>query len=228
MRKSGGRLTQFRVVPSDLEDQILGPFADLAGPDAELHLRQVPELMYQLEIPHCFTKDIETGIDFYYANLHGRPVDVSDHRHHITAQLVRHFTITTLTDDDLVDIVDIDKLIARVGKLLKFRDNYDTIVDAWRLFVGAATADDLDNQTLLGYQLALPDLKAIKGTLGLDDGVELGDSFLIDMLGCCQTDVKGDITNYSFDRIKRGSSVGIKDFAEILGNLGEFDERLTN
>lgn len=146
--------------------------------------------------------------------------------------MILAYTITASTNDinevNIIDIVDIDKLIRNANKLVKFRNAYTHIYGSWKLFVDAATTlTDSSELTVTNYQLTLPDLKKIKSFLNLDEtsngNVSLGDSFLIDMLSCCTTTQHGDIINYDYNKPKKGSYITIKDFAEILGNLGELD-----
>lgn len=220
-RLRSGRLEKFKSVSSQTEDEILDAYGELTVENPDFYLHQVPELFHLLKIPECFTEDIIQAISFYYDFMQrGFELNESNHKQHITLQLLRHLTITNANDipNNIMDIVDIDKLIRFTNRLIKFRDNYKHIYSSWRLFVDA---EEL-KLSIEKYRLTLPGLQNIKTSLGLDEQ-ELGDSFLIDMLGCCSTDSNGDIMNYDFEKLKQGSSVSIKDFAEILGNLGEYD-----
>lgn len=224
-RQKSARLEVFNSVTSEIEDQILDAYGELTVENPDLYLHQVPELFHQLKIPECFTDDITQAIGFYYEVMQkkGFEVDEKSHKQHITIQLLRHFTITNASDfpNNIIDIVDIDKLIRGTNRLVKFRDNYSHIYSSWMLFIDATDMKD-KHQDPVGQRLTLPALRTIKTTLGLDEQ-ELCDSFLIDMLGCCSTDIGGEIMNYDFEKLKLGTSVSIKDFAEILGNLGEYD-----
>lgn len=228
-QRSSGKLKDFPEVFPDISDEILDAYSDLTIDNPDFFLHQIPELFSILKIPECFTDDIITAVNYYYGHMaDGFELNLQNHKQFITLQLLRHFTITNATDDpsNIIDIIDIDKVIRSTNKLVKFRNSFRDIYTSWKLFINSSNPEqEFDESTIVNYQLTLPDLKKIKTALDLDtDGKHaLGDSFLIDMLGCCSTDSNGDIFNYDFKKIKNGSSVSIKDFAEILGNLGEFD-----
>lgn len=224
-KQKSARLETFNSVTNEIEDEILDAYGKLTVENPDLYLRQVPELFHQLKIPECFTDDITEVIGYYYEVMQKENfiVDYKNHKQYITLQLLRHFTITNASDfpNNIIDIIDIDKLIRCTNRLVKFRDNYNHIYKSWMLFINASNMKD-KHQDPVGQRLTLPALQSIKTSLGLDEQ-ELGDSFLIDMLGCCSTDTDGEIVNYDFEKLKLGTSVSIKDFAEILGNLGEYD-----
>lgn len=226
-----GKSELFNSINPEYEDEILEAYGSFTIENPDLNLVKLPELFSVLQIPSCFCQDINLCIDYYYEHMQDiEQFDSTNHKQYITMQLIKNVTISSNIDDvsTILDIVDIDKLIKITDKLLKFRDFYQTIYESWKLFINASRLDsELNEQSILSYKLTLPDLKNIKTSLNLDHEsngkYSLGDSFLIDMLGCCSTDPNGNMSNYDFYKIKSGSSVTIKDFAEILGNLGEFD-----
>lgn len=219
-RKHRDIATSFKQIDPGGEDEVLEAFSDIldALGEEDLHLHHLPQLYQKLKVPSCFVADIVDCIEYYYdvaPIVALGPARLSD-RSAVVLEMARLLTVST---DEIIDVVDIDKLIRHTDKLLKFRNHYSHIYESWELFVGAAQPDPaLSKQAILAYKLRLPDLLAIKSTLNLDKA-SLGDLFLIDMLSCCQTDSKGYKT--SFDR--DGASVSVKNFAEILGNLGELD-----
>lgn len=115
---------------------------------------------------------------------------------------------------DVSDIIDVDKLLKFMGRLISMRDNYDYILECWALFVDACQGPQRDYTQCV---LTLQDLQKIKKVLALDD---LADSLLIDMIGCGSGTADGHIFNYSLDL--QGAHVTFKDFADILGRSGEF------
>ncbi|KAK6459651.1 Rad33-domain-containing protein [Scheffersomyces xylosifermentans] len=229
--------SEYEVVSPQIEDEILEVYTELAG-DEDLYLSQLPELFGILKIPECFTQDIKDCIEYYYDFI--RPnadvkFDATNVKQYTTLNLINSYSLTSNITKihEVIDIVDIDKLIRNLNRLIKFRNNYKHIFQSWELFVAAATTEeagisiDKSESFVLNYKLSLPDLKHIKNALNLDHESQgkhsLGDSFLIDMLSCCTTNSRGDILNFDFNKPKTGLCVSIKDFAEILGNLGELE-----
>ncbi|CUM56697.1 uncharacterized protein AC631_04147 [Debaryomyces fabryi] len=227
---------EFLRLDPEIEDEILEAYSSITLESQDFFLHQLPEFLHQLQIPACFTDDITQCVNYYYEHMHNDNGDFklneSNYKHAITFQMILAYTITGSANEKhevtIIDIVDIDKLIRNVNKLVKFRNAYTHIYGSWKLFVDAATTStDSSESTVTNHQLTLPDLKKIKSVLNLDEAgngnVSLGDSFLIDMLSCCTTTENGDILNYDYNKPKKGSYITIKDFAEILGNLGELD-----
>lgn len=227
---------EFLRLDPKIEDEILEVYGSITLESQDFFLHQLPNFLRQLQIPTCFTDDITQCVDYYYEYMHNEGDDFklneSNYKQAITFQMILAYTITASTNDmhevNIIDIVDIDKLIKNANKLVKFRNAYTRIYGSWKLFVDAATsATDSSESTVTNYQLTLPDLKKIKSFLNLDEtsngNISLGDSFLIDMLSCCTTTQNGDIINYDYNKPKKGSYITIKDFAEILGNLDELD-----
>lgn len=217
--------TTYTTVLPATEDEILEAYSQVAGED--LYLEQIGDLFATLRIPECFTYDIVQCVDYYYEFIKPVPgikFDPLNVKQYTTINLVKAYTITASLDslDNIIDIIDIDKLIRNVNRLVKFRDHYSHIVASWRLFVLATTEKQLSDAAVLKHRLSLVDLKTIKTKLHLDTK-ELGDSLLIDMLSCSTTDVDGNIINFDFTKPKTGTVVSIKDFGEILGNLGELE-----
>ncbi|WLF79791.1 hypothetical protein PVL30_003557 [Lodderomyces elongisporus] len=226
----------YSSVDPELEDEILEVYTnymdsqmDLKEVEQDLALRDLPQMFSMLNIPSCFTKDIEAAIDYYYDIMKSKKssmIDRTNRKQNITMYMIEAYTITPSSVkvvDDVLDIVDIDKLINNLNRLLKFRNNYSHIRASWALFF--ADGADYYNANHENYKLDLPGLKAVKTKLGLDNDLSNGgmisDSFLIDMLGCSQHDSKDRLLNFDFDQ--RGACVTIKDFAEILGRIGEYD-----
>lgn len=213
-----------RVDPEN-ERQILDAYAEtLDESNAEdIHLKHLPIIFHKLSIPHCFTKDIDNCIqwfyDTYFYNASG-----DSYKARMTRLLLLQLTLTTSRNGemDISDIIDIDKLILAANRLVKFRDHYSEIQRAWALFVDAASGNKTGKKKseteLLDYKLNLRDLQSVKSHLELDD---ISDSILIDMLGCGTTTLDGEVLNY--DANATGLAVGIKDFAEILGLIGQLD-----
>lgn len=227
---------EFLRLDPEIEDEILEAYSSITLESQDFFLHQLPNFLRQLQIPTCFTNDITQCVDYYYEHMHNEGYDFklneSNYKQTITFQMILAYTISSSTSDrnevKIIDIVDIDKLIRNANKLVKFRNAYNHIYGSWKLFVDAATTStDNSESTVTNYQLTLPDLKRIKSFLNLDEAsngnASLGDSFLIDMLSCCTTSQNGDIINYDYNKPKKGSYITIKDFAEILGNLGELD-----
>lgn len=219
-RKRDGKSLQFAKVPEQNEEEILEAYAELTD-GGDLHLRMLPGLFHRLDIPRCYFRDVEECTEYFYANIDGHEIDVSKSYHWVTFQFLTAYTLTTSSNpQELLDIVDIDKLIRNTSTLLKFRDNHSHILASWNLFIAAASPGSSPES----FVLTLPHLKAIKQHLNLDQGLaSLGDSFLINMLSCCSTNDNGNPTSFYLDKQKDGFGVTIRDFAEILGNLGEFD-----
>lgn len=214
------------IVP-EIEDEIVEEYAQQLGDDTDLHLERLPDVLDNLNIPNCFTKDIKGAVDYYYQFIHDRNYEInnSNFKQRITLEMMLSFTITssTHTTADISDIIDIDKLIRNLNILIKFRNNHQHILSSWKLLIQESGETPSNVET---FQLTLPGLKNVKTSLNLDNDpqtkVPLNDGFLIDMLGCCQHDAKEQLINYSFD--KQGAVVTIEDFAVILGKLGELDD----
>lgn len=200
---------EYSRVSKVAEEEILDAYAevlDTGVPDLQLkHMSKVFEI---LKIPKCFTTDISTCIQWFYDTEHLN--SRSSAKWNVTRQLLEHLTLSRQAAEfEVSDVVDIDKLIKFCGRLVRFRDHYPYIKQSWGLFVSASGSKS--------SVLTLHDLKKVKSHLHLDD---VSDSILIDMLGCGTTTIDGDIFNYTFGV---GPAVGIKDFAEVLGQLGELD-----
>ncbi|RLV94882.1 hypothetical protein JA1_001440 [Spathaspora sp. JA1] len=223
-RKIKSNLDKFESINSEIEDEILDEYSELTG-DEDLYLNQLPELLTILKIPTCFTNDITNSIEYYYSFVQGRGEEVnpSNIKQSTSLQLIQAYTITN-NIQDIIDIIDIDKLLFNLNRLIKFRNNYQHIQNSWKLFLQASGSVNTNTGTVDTFKLTLPDLKQVKSSLDLDNDPEtkkpISESFLIDMLGCCCFDSNGNLLNYN---IKEGACVDIKDFAEILGNLGELD-----
>lgn len=197
------------------ETEVLDAYADaLASSGGEdVLLKHLPKFYENLGVPRCFYEDISQCALWFYAVWPHSDFEASA-KWPVVEQFLRHFTISTSVAGvlDVSDIVDIDKLVKCSNRLLRFRDHYGLISAGWLLFLEAAEKDEAHQS------LDLQDLLKIKSSLQLDD---LGDALLIDMLGCGQSSATGVIFNYKFPSLKL--LVNIKDFAEIMGRLGELD-----
>lgn len=172
-------------------------------------LAHIPLLLDHLAIPHIYTRDIAECIEWFYdiakvKAARGGP------RWIIAQDLLTQLTISSYVNGefDVSDVVDIDKLLKFCARLIKFRDCSETIESAWALFLDAGGSPKTG-------RLSAKELRRVKSYLQLDD---ISDSILIDMLGCGAADGRVD---FSFSGLEL--SIGIKSFAEILGQLGELD-----
>ncbi|OBA22456.1 hypothetical protein METBIDRAFT_39917 [Metschnikowia bicuspidata var. bicuspidata NRRL YB-4993] len=208
----------YLLVPAHVETEVLDAYADVltAANEPDLVLQNMPDLLRRLDIPACFTRDICQCVEWFYATQQTTLARASL-KWAVAEQLLQHLTISLTIRGrfDVSDIVDIDKLVKFCNRLVKFRDNHLRILQNWALFVDASGGTD---GTSADHCLTLPDLVKIKSSLQLDD---IGDSILIDMLGCSRSSVDGDLFNYKLSAATL--EVGIKDFAEVLGLLGEYD-----
>ncbi|CAH6720959.1 hypothetical protein CLIB1444_05S00474 [[Candida] jaroonii] len=215
-RKGGSNIiSQFDEVPDKYEDEVLEAYAIITEESGDFYLKQMKKFFNQLSIPKCFTSDIVECVDSFYA-LQGSLYASTSQKRDIILQMVLAFTITgsITNDDDIIDIIDVDKLIKYSNRLLKYRDNFNVIKETWKLFV----SDD----NFISAKLSLPELQKIKQSLNLDPS-SLNDGLLIDMLSSCKTDEEGTMHNFDLGKSSNGLYINIKDFACILGNLGEFD-----
>lgn len=208
MARKFAKSKEFTQISGKTETEIIDAYSDIldltGSPDVQLkHMAQV---LAKLRVPGCYTSDILDCIQWFYdtSGMYSH----SGAKWNVVLQLLRQLTISNLDSNDVSDIVDIDKLIRFCNRLVKFRDNHREIKLSWLLFVDASGSKD---------RLTLKDLKEVKAHIHLED---ISDSILIDMLGCGSSTVEGDLLDFSFDK---GPAVGIKDLAEVLGQLGEFD-----
>lgn len=233
-------IERFETIPPEIEDEILETYSQFTlnyeeeeeeeEEPKDLTLNQLIEFFDKLMIPKCFIEDIINCIDYY--NLIIKPssslkLDPLNPKQSMTISLIQAYTITNNVNNDLndiIDIIDIDKLLRNVNRLIKFRNNYNHIQQSWKLFVMSccSTTNIENDRHIENYKLTLPDLKTIKTNLNLDNP-QTNESFLIDMLSCCTHDSNGHILNFDYTKNKHGTHISIKDFAEILGNLGELD-----
>lgn len=201
----------------DLTKKSVSSAADLSNSTSiDLLLKHLPLLFQYLKIPSILTYDIISCIDHYYEILinSNAPTSLKDN---LSLCLINYYTITSnpSTLSDIIDIIDIDKLIYQLHRLIILRNNYDHIHSSWLLFTSI-----LKISKPLKHKLTLPDLKKIKSHLGLDSGsVSLSDSVLIDMLSCAYNDSKQEIVDLSGGP----PGVGFKAFGLILGELGELE-----
>ncbi|GEQ66984.1 hypothetical protein JCM33374_g647 [Metschnikowia sp. JCM 33374] len=211
--------TDYWHVPADIETEVLDAYADVldATGSPDLVLENIPDLLERLEVPHCYTRDVSECISWFYATQH-TSLARSSQNWAVAEQLLRHLTISATVRGvfDVSDVVDIDKLVKFCNRLLKFRDHSSNIVQSWALFVEASGTQPGTNP--VEHSLTLHDLGKVKSSLQLDD---IGDSILIDMLGCGRSTVDGELFNYKL--ASGGLEMGIKDFAEVLGLLGQYD-----
>lgn len=212
---------EYLKIDADAERQVLDAYAETLDESnvEDIYLKHLPIIFHKLNIPHCFTKDIDNCVQWFYdTHFSGLPSDSNKARK--TRLLLQQLTLSTTRHGelDVSDIIDIDKLIIVGNRLVKFRDHYPEIKNAWRLFLEASSGSKVSESTLLIETLSLQDLKKVKEHLDLGD---VSDLILIDMLGCGTTTLEGEVLNY--DANVSGLAVGIKDFAEILGQIGQLD-----
>jgi hypothetical protein len=222
--------SKYESLYPEIEDEILDVYAELTIETQDLYLHQLPQLFDLLKIPKTFVNDILRSIDYYYEFMkpvHDLQFDIANIKQYTTINLVKAYTVTVTLNNinNIIDIIDIDKLLKNVNRLVKYRNNYQHIYESWKLFVTAATEQTLEESAVLDFRLSLPDLKKIKLVLNLDHDAKssFSDSLLIDMLSCSSTDSLGHLLNFDFTKPKVGTCVTFKDFADILGNLGELD-----
>lgn len=210
---------QFLLVTDEIEEEILEEYSTFldAFEQEDLLLKDVPVFLAKLKIPKCYYKDINECIQLFYETDKGR-LPMKKASWGVVAQLLQALTLSVTSEGmiDISDIIDIGKLAKFCTRLLKFRDLHNVIHDAWSLFM--ESAGYLSGQDYSMLTLSTPQLKIIKAKLQLDD---LSDSILIDMLGCSGTTVDGFSYNY---RVGVSTlAFNIKDFAEVMGQLGELD-----
>lgn len=213
---------EYLKIDPNAEAEILDAYAETLD-DAnveDIYLKHLPIIFQKLHIPHCFTRDIDNCVQWFYdTQFYGTTGDSNKAR--ASKLLLQQLTLSRTHKGELEvsDVVDIDKLIIFGNRLVKFRDHFPEIKKAWRLFIEASGEGKKSNDSeLLDAVLTLKDLQRVKGVLGLDD---VSDSILIDMLGCGTTTLDGQVLNY--DANASGLAVGIKDFAEILGQIGQLE-----
>ncbi|KAF7999834.1 hypothetical protein HF325_005683 [Metschnikowia pulcherrima] len=212
---------EYARVPAYAETEVVDAYAEILDStgNQDLVLQDIPSLLRTLQIPSCFTRDVSQCIEWFYATQQTKLARKSANWA-VAEQLLRHLTISVTKNGhlDVSDVVDLDKLVKFCNRFIKFRDNYLQIASNWALFV-EASGIKIDKRTMAEYNLTLLDLVKVKNSLQLDD---ISDSILIDMLGCGRSNVDGELFNY---KLSSGAlEVGIKDFAEVLGLLGHYDE----
>lgn len=218
--------SHFLVVPEHIEKEVVEAYDDNGS---ELFFSDLPNFFNQLGIPPVLFKDIANCVEYFYNQIYSKEDVVlnleANAKQYITLKAVKSYTISLSIEnvEDIIDVIHLNNLVKNCGKLIKMRDNFELIFESWALFVrasGASNDKNMGRDEILTFRLTLPHLQKIKQDLGLEGS--LSDSSLIDMLGLCAT--SGDeIVNYDWDKLKDGKYVGIRDFAEILGQLGEYD-----
>lgn len=214
----------FEEVDPNIEDEILEAYerATEGGPD--LYLFGLASIFHELKIPECFITDIVDCVNYYYDCLVNVDIDESNKLHLVVMRLLEAFTISDFPNKSIIDIVDVDKLVKRLLILVKFRNFYDVILENWQLVVFAAKgSDDLSFEGIINYKLTLKDMKKIKDKVNTDSDNKnnvASDSVLIDMISCSSI----ESLDFDIQKIKNGSFVSIKDFASVLGRIGELLE----
>lgn len=210
--------TNYTEITQLAEAEVLDQYEAMldAGTSPDVVLSQVPSILSKLRVPKCFTQDISECIQWFYDTGHAN-VSTESPRRVIVEQLLLHLTISSKVNGvlQISDIVDIDKLVTFCNRLIRFRDHYRVIKQTWSLFVDASGNKKVDVTT---FRLSVKELTKVKSYLQLDD---ISDTVLIDMLGCGTSTVDGELYNYTFQQ--EGLSVNIKDFAEVMGQLGELE-----
>lgn len=205
----------FATASEDTEMEVLDAYEHVLLRGAQdVVLRDIPGMLSLLKVPKCFTNDIAECIGWLYDTEQDDQARRASAKWPVAEQLLRRLTILASVNGllDVLDIVDIDKLTSFCARLLSFRDNYKDIRAAWQLFVTAAGhAGDVS------VVLSMQDLRTVEKHLQLDD---ISDTILIDMLGCGKSTLDGEVLSYGFGT---QLGVGIKEFAEVMGQLGELD-----
>lgn len=221
----------FLEIDPNHEDEILEIYAIMTEESPDLYLRQLPAIFRKLRIPKCFVTDIIACIAYYYELMDGRKVayNPANRKQAMTMRLLLAYTLTAPNADieNILDILDVDKLIRNVDRLLKYRDNYAHVMATWKLCVEATTTDSskmkkYTDAELASFKLDLTLLKKIKTHLDLDASDArrgMSDALLIDMLSCCAFNERDEPVNYAFD--SNVTHINFKVFADILGHLGE-------
>lgn len=217
-----------REVDSQTEDEILEVYEGITANDGDAYLSDLPKFFEALSIPLCFTNDIATCITFFYESsildLELKSSGDLNAMQMTALCFVRAFTITktfgTLERGDIIDILDVDKLIKQLSILMKFRNHYRHIFNSWMQLVNASNKDVKGENDILKFKLGVPELRDIRDSLITEQakGPQLGDPLLIDMLSIGLED---DSICFYIDRKVEGIYITIKRFAQILGFLGE-------
>lgn len=210
------KLNTYSEISQAAETEVLDEYAAvLDNTQAEdVLLSDVPKILSQLKVPSCFTDDIQNCIQWFYDTGRGH---VQRGNHWIVAeQLLLQLTISSVFQGqfEVSEVVDIDKLVKFCNRLLRFRDHFPLIKEYWLLFAELCGEGKND---ITKFKMSMQDLAKVKKYLQLDD---ISDGVLIDMLGCSTRTVQGDLFNFNFS--PSILTVDIKDFAEVLGQLGEF------
>lgn len=210
---------QFLRVTDDIEEEVLEEYSRFLETfeEEDLILKDVPVFLAKLKIPKCYYRDINECIQLFYDTEKGR-LPMKKTSWGVVTELLHALTLSVTSKGiiDISDIVDVSKLARFCTRLLKFRNLHELIYDSWSLFMDAAGHSSNKDYSVLALSTA--QLKIIKSKLQLDD---LSDSILIDMLGCSGTTVDGISYNY---RVGISELLfNIKDFAEVMGQLGELD-----
>lgn len=209
---------QYKQITKELESEVLDEYESFLNTSSspDMLLSHIPDMLDNLKIPKCFTVDIDECIQWFYDTGCGNVSKLSS-KWVVVEHLLTNLTISSSYNGTLEvsDIIDIDKLVRFCNRLLRFRDHYPIIEEAWKLFVYATGHG---GSKITSFRMSMKDLSKVKTHLQLDD---ISDSILIDMLGCSTTTVDGEMFNYTL--LPQGLTVNIKDFAEIMGQLGELD-----
>lgn len=195
------------------EDEILDAYSHVleSADSPDVVLADLPRIFAALHIPTCYTHDISEAIGWYYDTKRGA-IEQSP-KWPVLLLLLRRLTISAFSGGrfDASDVVDIDKLVLFTARYMVYRDNSDKIHDGWALFVLACGKRPAENTVL-----SITDLLRVKTQLGFGD---LLDSILIDMLACGRFDGSGRLLDFTL--ASQELAVGIRAFAEILGQIGE-------
>lgn len=224
----------YNSVNQDIEDETSQCFSEIVGDAPDFHLYDLPRFFDQLNIPSCFTKDLVSCVEYYYDFIHPEPdlkFDPMNVKQYTTVNFIRAYSISSSAKSfrDIIDIVDIDKLITNTDRLIKFRNAFHHILASWKLFVSQALPDGEAGSTVadefaIEFRLGLPELKNVKSSLNLNvEKSGLSDAILIDMLSATGPGIDGIVQNFDFEKPKHGIYVTIKDFAHLLGQIGELD-----
>lgn len=176
------------LIPTELDDEILTKFFDLGYDEKDMMVDEVYDFILALNVP-------ELLISKYIETLKIEPLD----------DLKQNLCVTGLEDDGMVDF---DKLVFFVCRFLILRNNYDYIVDFWKVFIDFIERHESKKTKgdVFDRVITFPDLKELIRTLKLQDTIS--DGVIIDMVANGSDNAK--------------PYLNIFDFAMLLGKTGDF------
>lgn len=231
-QKQVDRSTQFSVPSEDIESEIIELYARYTASDADedellldLTLDQLPSFLRDLHIPSCLVSNTLRDVETYQVYMtppnkngelppSGEFLDRSAEA--LTNAVVRaRETVEQFCIPDTL-VVDMDKLIRQATRLVKMRNAFAHLMLTWKMVVDVVVAATEKSAVVAPaeplpvqyetFALNLKHLRVLKGQARLDE--TFSDGGLIDM-----------ISMFSHGR----ATMGICDFGEILGLLGELE-----